>query len=62
MVCMVLSPFTSMTVDRKATDPLAGSGTQTGEGSGVVIRSDGTILTNDHVINAAAGTAGQVDP
>lgn len=31
-----------------------------GEGSGVVIESDGTILTNNHVIAAAAGGAGVV--
>jgi putative serine protease PepD len=32
--------------------------TSSGEGSGVIIRSDGTILTNEHVIEAAAGGAG----
>ncbi|HLJ99117.1 MAG TPA: trypsin-like peptidase domain-containing protein [Streptosporangiaceae bacterium] len=34
--------------------------TQLGEGSGVIIRSDGTILTNNHVIDAAAGGAGTI--
>jgi putative serine protease PepD len=29
-------------------------GGQSGEGSGVVLRSDGTILTNNHVVDAAA--------
>jgi putative serine protease PepD len=32
--------------------------TQLGEGSGVIIRSDGTILTNNHVIEGAANAAG----
>ena len=32
--------------------------TSSGEGSGVIIRSDGTILTNEHVIEAAVGGAG----
>jgi putative serine protease PepD len=31
-----------------------------GEGSGVVLRSDGTILTNNHVIEGAAGGAGVI--
>lgn len=34
--------------------------TQAGEGSGVIVRSDGTILTNNHVIEAAADGAGTV--
>ena len=29
-----------------------------GEGSGVILRSDGTIITNNHVIESAAGGAG----
>ena len=33
----------------------AGNGQQGGSGSGVIIRSDGYILTNDHVISVAAG-------
>src|SRR5215475_5837642 len=33
----------------------AGRGQQGGSGSGVVIRSGGYILTNDHVISVAAG-------
>lgn len=33
---------------------------QAGEGSGVILRSDGTILTNNHVIDAAAGGAGTI--
>jgi len=32
----------------------------TGEGSGVILRSDGTIVTNNHVIEAAAGNAGVI--
>jgi putative serine protease PepD len=32
----------------------------TGEGSGVVLRSDGTIVTNNHVIEGAAGGAGVI--
>jgi putative serine protease PepD len=32
----------------------------TGEGSGVVLRSDGTIITNNHVIEGAAGGAGAI--
>jgi putative serine protease PepD len=32
----------------------------TGEGSGVVLRSDGTIMTNNHVIEGAAGGAGVI--
>jgi putative serine protease PepD len=31
-----------------------------GEGSGVVLRSDGTIMTNNHVIEGAAGGAGVI--
>ena len=34
--------------------------TGTGEGSGVILRSDGTIVTNSHVIEAAAGGAGVI--
>ena len=34
--------------------------TQSGEGSGVIIRSDGAILTNNHVIEAAADGAGTI--
>ena len=36
------------------------TGTQLGEGSGVITGSDGTILTNNHVIDAAAGGAGTI--
>jgi len=36
------------------------SGSQGGEGSGVVLSPDGMILTNNHVIEAAAGGAGQL--
>ena len=36
------------------------TGTQSGEGSGVIVRSDGTILTNNHVIDAAANGAGTI--
>jgi len=36
------------------------SGRQGGEGSGVVLSPDGMILTNNHVIEAAAGGAGQL--
>ncbi len=32
----------------------------TGEGSGVILRSDGTIVTNNHVIERAAGGAGEI--
>jgi putative serine protease PepD len=31
------------------------------EGSGVIMRSDGTILTNNHVISAAAGGGGTIE-
>ena len=31
-----------------------------GEGSGVILRSDGTIITNNHVIEAAAGGVGVI--
>jgi putative serine protease PepD len=34
------------------------SGRQSGEGSGIVLTSDGLILTNNHVVAAAAGTSG----
>lgn len=34
--------------------------TGTGEGSGVILRSDGTIVTNSHVIEGAAGGAGVI--
>lgn len=34
--------------------------TGTSEGSGVILRSDGTIVTNSHVIEAAAGGAGVI--
>jgi putative serine protease PepD len=34
--------------------------TSSGEGSGVIVRSDGTILTNNHVIEAAANGAGSI--
>ena len=34
--------------------------TGSGEGSGVIIRSDGAILTNNHVIEAAANGAGTI--
>lgn len=34
--------------------------TQSGEASGVIIRSDGAILTNNHVIEAAANGAGTI--
>jgi len=34
--------------------------TGTSEGSGVILRSDGTIMTNSHVIEAAAGGAGVI--
>jgi putative serine protease PepD len=34
--------------------------TGTGEGSGVILRSDGTIVTNGHVIEAATGGAGVI--
>ncbi len=37
------------------------TGTQRGEGSGVITGSDGTILTNNHVIDAAAGGAGTIE-
>ncbi len=37
------------------------TGTQLGEGSGVITGSDGTILTNNHVIDAAAGGAGTIE-
>ena len=33
---------------------------QAGEGSGVILRSDGTIVTNNHVIEAAAGGTGAI--
>jgi len=36
------------------------SGSQGGEGSGVVLSPDGMILTNNHVIEGAAGGAGQL--
>jgi len=36
------------------------SGRQGGEGSGVVLSPDGMILTNNHVIEGAAGGAGQL--
>jgi len=36
------------------------SGSPGGEGSGVVLSPDGMILTNNHVIEAAAGGAGQL--
>ena len=36
------------------------SGSQGGEGSGVVLSADGMILTNNHVIEAAVGGAGQL--
>ena len=36
------------------------TGTQRGEGSGVITGSDDTILTNNHVIDAAAGGAGTI--
>jgi putative serine protease PepD len=36
------------------------TGTQLGEGSGVITGSDGTILTNNHVIDATAGGAGTI--
>jgi putative serine protease PepD len=32
----------------------------TGEGSGVILRSDGTIVTNNHVVEAAADGAGAI--
>ena len=32
-----------------------------GEGSGVILRSDGTIITNNHVIEAAAGGSGVIE-
>ena len=32
----------------------------TGEGSGVILRSDGTIMTNNHVIEGATGGAGVI--
>jgi putative serine protease PepD len=38
----------------------ATSGTVGGTGSGEVIRSDGSIMTNNHVISLAAGPGGQV--
>jgi putative serine protease PepD len=34
---------------------------QMGEGSGVILRSDGAIVTNNHVIDAAAGGAGTIE-
>jgi putative serine protease PepD len=34
--------------------------TGTSEGSGVIIRSDGTILTNNHVVSSAAGGLGVI--
>jgi S1-C subfamily serine protease len=34
--------------------------TGTGEGSGAIIRSDGTILTNNHVVSSAAGGPGVI--
>ena len=36
------------------------TGTSSGEGSGVIIGSDGTIITNSHVIEDAAGGAGTI--
>ena len=36
------------------------TGTQLSEGSGVITGSDGTILTNNHVIDAPAGGAGTI--
>ncbi len=36
------------------------SSTESDEGSGIILRSDGVILTNNHVVAAAAGGAGKV--
>ncbi|MHB1433540.1 MAG: S1C family serine protease [Streptosporangiaceae bacterium] len=36
------------------------NGNGASEGSGVVLRADGTILTNDHVISGATGGAGSI--
>lgn len=36
------------------------TGTSTGEAAGVIIGSDGTIVTNDHVVSDAAGGAGTI--
>jgi putative serine protease PepD len=35
-------------------------GGQSGEGSGVVLSADGLVLTNNHVIEAAAGSGGRI--
>jgi serine protease Do len=45
----------NVTTKVRTFDPFSGSGTTTGVGTGFIVRSNGVILTNDHVVEGATG-------
>lgn len=56
----VSSSIVGIQVDYNSYDLWFGSHKSTGSGSGIIIRSDGYILTNNHVIEAAVGNGSKL--
>lgn len=56
----VSSSIVGIQVDYNSYDLWFGSHKSTGSGSGIIIRSDGYILTNNHVIEAAMGNGSKL--